>query len=387
VYGSKIQGQIDSMMESGQKLGLGFVRTELGWPNMYQVATRDISTESVAMTFPRIKAVVVEEDRVGWLRFFEENWGAGIQQKPSNLGELHPEQIGYAREYLMVPFELEDRSILIEMLVTTRIADVPVEAQYQKGWSEEEKEWARKKAELIKWRYYQEFRRRGRVVDRFIGEAGESDRVLIYDLSGRPWHLEPGSRGLDFAYSIHSEIGADAIGLRVTLVGGETIETDLNFEFVGGEKVEVIRSSEKKVNVDDFDVAKLQKTREQIRYLLNKQREDFDEKWERIENALGSLKERLPEEINELELEIARYDEMFIQRGIRLVRWAFKQAFGEKLSDDRLQGMIEEGQVLLSDLIKFGGMPKAVPDDAELTAELKRSRLVGELMRYVENLR
>ncbi len=96
-----------------------------------------------------------------------------------------------------------------------------------------------------------------------------SDEVHVFTPKGEVKQLPKGSTALDFAYSIHTDIGHHCVGGRVD---GRMVP--LKYELQDGNVVDIITSSSHKPNQDLLKIAKTSRAKSKIRsFLKEEQRE------------------------------------------------------------------------------------------------------------------
>ncbi|HOO33103.1 MAG TPA: bifunctional (p)ppGpp synthetase/guanosine-3',5'-bis(diphosphate) 3'-pyrophosphohydrolase [Thermotogota bacterium] len=104
----------------------------------------------------------------------------------------------------------------------------------------------------------------------FQNELMEEDEVYVYTPRGEVKHLPLGSTPIDFAYSIHTEIGHHFAGARVN---DEIVQMD--YILKNGDKVEIITNKNRKnPSLDWIKFAKSSGTRAKIRSFFKKQNRD-----------------------------------------------------------------------------------------------------------------
>ncbi len=95
-----------------------------------------------------------------------------------------------------------------------------------------------------------------------------ADSVYVFTPQGEVKELAKGSTPVDFAYSIHSNIGDHCIGARVS---GRMVA--LKYELKTGEVVEIITSNKQHPNKDWLHFVKTSKARNKIRHWIKKEEE------------------------------------------------------------------------------------------------------------------
>ena len=121
--------------------------------------------------------------------------------------------------------------------------------------------------------------------------------IFVFTPKGEIKSLPKGSTSLDFAFSIHSEIG---IKTRGTRVNGKLVQ--LNHELKSGDQVEVITSQNQKPTINWLDYVTTSRAKNKIRNVLNEDTKKIGEEGkELLTRKLKHLKITLNETvINEL---------------------------------------------------------------------------------------
>ena len=101
-----------------------------------------------------------------------------------------------------------------------------------------------------------------------------ADEVFAFTPKGQLKKLPKGSTSLDFAFEIHTEVGAKCLGAKVN---GKLVP--LSYEVRNGDQIEILTSAKQKPNKDWLDFVKTTKARNKIKQSLK------DEK--RVVAALG----------------------------------------------------------------------------------------------------
>ena len=91
-----------------------------------------------------------------------------------------------------------------------------------------------------------------------------SKEIYVFTPKGDIKSLPKGATSLDFAFSIHSEIG---IKTRGTRVNGKLVP--LNYELKNGDQVEIITSQNQKPTINWFDYVTTSRAKNKIRNVLN----------------------------------------------------------------------------------------------------------------------
>ena len=127
-----------------------------------------------------------------------------------------------------------------------------------------------------------------------------SDEVFIFTPKGDLKTLPQGATALDFAFDIHTEIGAHCLGAKVNqkLV-------PLNFELKNGDQVEILTSKKQKPNESWLQYAVSSKAKSKIKDALKEERKSYiGEGKEIVKRKLKQLKLHYSQSILE---EIAHY--------------------------------------------------------------------------------
>jgi GTP diphosphokinase / guanosine-3',5'-bis(diphosphate) 3'-diphosphatase len=124
-----------------------------------------------------------------------------------------------------------------------------------------------------------------------------SKEIYIFTPKGEIKSLPKGATSLDFAFSIHSEIG---IKTRGTRVNGKLVP--LNYELKSGDQVEIITSQNQKPTINWLDFVTTSRAKNKIRSVLNENTKKIAEDGKEIlTRKLKHLKITLNEQsVNEL---------------------------------------------------------------------------------------
>lgn len=124
-----------------------------------------------------------------------------------------------------------------------------------------------------------------------------SKEIYVFTPKGDIKSLPKGATSLDFAFSIHSEIG---IKTRGTRVNGKLVP--LNYELKNGDQVEIITSQNQKPTINWFDYVTTSRAKNKIRNVLNENTKKIAEDGKEVlTRKLKHLKITLNESvINEL---------------------------------------------------------------------------------------
>lgn len=124
-----------------------------------------------------------------------------------------------------------------------------------------------------------------------------SKEIFVFTPKGEIKSLPKGATSLDFAFSIHSEIG---IRTRGTRVNGKLVP--LNYELKSGDQIEVITSQYQKPTINWLDYVTTSRAKNKIKNVLNENTKKIAEEGkELLTRKLKHLKIALSEEVvNEL---------------------------------------------------------------------------------------
>lgn len=124
-----------------------------------------------------------------------------------------------------------------------------------------------------------------------------SKEIFVFTPKGEIKSLPKGATSLDFAFSIHSEIG---IRTRGTRVNGKLVP--LNFELKSGDQIEVITSQHQKPTINWLDYVTTSRAKTKIKNVLNENTKKIGEEGkEMLTRKLKHLKITLSESVvNEL---------------------------------------------------------------------------------------
>ncbi|MDF7638981.1 bifunctional (p)ppGpp synthetase/guanosine-3',5'-bis(diphosphate) 3'-pyrophosphohydrolase [Lactobacillus sp. ESL0791] len=96
-----------------------------------------------------------------------------------------------------------------------------------------------------------------------------SDRVYVFTPKGEVYELPKGSVTLDFAYSIHTQVGSHAVGAKVN---GKLVPLD--YKLKNGDVIEIMTQSNATPSRDWIDMVQTSRARNKIRrYFRNQDRE------------------------------------------------------------------------------------------------------------------
>ena len=147
-------------------------------------------------------------------------------------------------------------------------------------------------------------------MDLFVNE------VFVFTPKGDLKVLSRGSTALDFAYSIHTEVGHSC---KNAIVNGKIVQ--LGFELNNGDRVEIMTSKQSRPTVDWLRLVNSRHSRYKIKQYLNSQnKEDLLESGKnRLKRAFvseGLILESCLEEINTKEFfdrfNVSKYDDLYV---------------------------------------------------------------------------
>lgn len=124
-----------------------------------------------------------------------------------------------------------------------------------------------------------------------------SKEIFVFSPKGDVKSLPKGATPLDFAYSIHTEVGTKTRGAKVN---GKLVP--LSHELVSGDRIEILTSENAKPNTNWLDYATTARARSKIKSFLNADKKDMAEEGKEIlRRKLKQLKIALNEKsVNEL---------------------------------------------------------------------------------------
>ena len=96
------------------------------------------------------------------------------------------------------------------------------------------------------------------------------NRIFVFTPKGEVFDLPEGSTPIDFAYQVHSDIGASAVGAKVN---GKMVSLDHRLS--SGDVVEILTQKNKKPNQDWLEFVKTAGARKKIASSLKRDRENF----------------------------------------------------------------------------------------------------------------
>lgn len=153
--------------------------------------------------------------------------------------------------------------------------------------------------------------------------------IYVFTPKGEIKSLPKGATALDFAFSIHSEIGLKTRGTRVN---GRLVP--LNHILSSGDQVEIITSESKKPNVNWLDYVTTSRARNKIKSSLNENTKKIaDEGKEQLQRKLKHLKINLDETtVNEMvnHFKLKTSQDLFYRVGAGLIDNAQLKEYASK---------------------------------------------------------
>lgn len=123
-----------------------------------------------------------------------------------------------------------------------------------------------------------------------------NEEVFVFTPAGQIKTLAKGATALDFAFEIHTEIGAKCLGAKVN---GKLVP--LNYELKNGDQVEILTSKKQKPNEDWLRMVVTGKARSKIKDLIKEERK----------NAASDGRELVERKLKQLKID--NYEEAFNQ--------------------------------------------------------------------------
>ncbi|HSN26185.1 MAG TPA: TGS domain-containing protein, partial [Kofleriaceae bacterium] len=143
------------------------------------------------------------------------------------------------------------------------------------------------------------------------------DEVYVFTPQGDVKALPKGSCPIDFAYSVHSNIGDHCSGARVN-----GMIVPLRYQLRNGDTIEIITSPNQKPNKDWLKLVKTARARTKIRWLLRQEQRDkavalgtdlIDKALRKHDTTINRAQKELAHAAKELKLQTV--DEMIVQVG------------------------------------------------------------------------
>ncbi|MCE5299262.1 MAG: bifunctional (p)ppGpp synthetase/guanosine-3',5'-bis(diphosphate) 3'-pyrophosphohydrolase [Spirochaetia bacterium] len=184
---------------------------------------------------------------------------------------------------------LDDSGRPVEVQIRTFDMDLVAEEGIAAHWNyKENREYDRKTDATYVWiRQLLDWQTNMRQSDEFIKELKVDlfeEEVFVFTPKGEVKELVKGSTMLDFAYSVHSDLGDKCTGGKVN---GKWV--NLKYVLLNGDVIEVIKASTQHPTVDWLKVAKTSKAKNRIRHWLRTNQN----LGENIEKGTNLLSERL----------------------------------------------------------------------------------------------
>lgn len=205
---------------------------------------------------------------------------------------------------------LDDDGRPVEIQIRTKEMDDIAEEGIAAHWNYKEKKTFDKKIDSVfVWlRQLLEWQSNLKGSDQFLEELKIdlfNKEVFVFTPKGEVKELVKGSTVLDFAYSVHSELGNHCIGAKVN---GKWVT--IKYELKNGDIVEVLKSSTQHPTIDWLKIAKTVKAKNRIRHWL-RTNQDIRENIERgmllLNEALENYKLKMENISEDLWDKIVQY--------------------------------------------------------------------------------
>lgn len=143
--------------------------------------------------------------------------------------------------------------------------------------------------------------------------------IYVFSPKGQIYELSSGSTPLDFAYTVHTEVGNKCIGAKVN---GRIVP--LKHKLRSGDTVEIMTSPTARPNKDWLKFVKTSRAKSKIRTLIRSEERDrartvgqeiFEKECKRIGESMKDLEKRKDLADLVAKLSFASYDEMLISLG------------------------------------------------------------------------
>ncbi len=191
-----------------------------------------------------------------------------------------------------------------------------------------------------------------------------TEEIYVYTPKGEMRVLPKGATALDFAFDIHSELGARCIGAKVNyrLV-------PLSHKLQSGDQVEVITSNKQKPSEDWLSFVVTAKAKSRVKYYLKEEKRRIAEDGKEIlQRKLDHLKLPLSQHnINELCLYYKKPSQLDLFYAVAVGSIDTKELKDFTISGDKLQQPIREVNLDTKNLVSEDELSKhKSPKDAEL---------------------
>ena len=186
------------------------------------------------------------------------------------------------------------------------------------------------------------------------------DEVYVFTPGGDVKALPKGSCPIDFAYTVHSNIGDHCSGARVN-----GMIVPLRYQLRNGDTIEIITSPNQKPNKDWLKLVKTAKARTKVRYLLRHEQRERAIVLGRdlIDKAMrkhGASQQRLHKQMEAaaIELKCQNLDELIVQVGYgkittqQLIDIVIPDNIGKRGDKKTEQGAVEKAPSVLQSLIR-----------------------------------
>lgn len=163
---------------------------------------------------------------------------------------------------------LDEAGRPVEIQIRTKEMDIVAEEGIAAHWNyKEERAFDKKTDSAFAWvRQLLEWHGTMRESDEFMKELKVDlfdEEVFVFTPTGEVKELIKGSIVLDFAYSVHSDLGDKCIGAKVN---GKWVT--LKYELQNGDRVEILKGAAQHPTVDWLKIAKTAKAKNRVRHWL-----------------------------------------------------------------------------------------------------------------------
>jgi GTP pyrophosphokinase len=185
-----------------------------------------------------------------------------------------------------------------------------------------------------------------------------TEEIYIYTPKGEMRVLPKGATALDFAFDIHSELGARCIGAKVNyrLV-------PLSHELKSGDQVEIITSSKQKPSEDWLSFVTTAKAKSRIKYYLKEEKRKIGEDGkEMLHRKLDHLKVPISQHnLSELCTHFKKASTLDLYYGIAVGSIDLKELKDFKVQGDKLHLPVKEVRIDTKHLISSDDLLKQKP--------------------------